>query len=80
MKQLLQDALDCVTTDVTRSAIRQTTSKLRAAIDAPEQKPYGWMMQGRNQVFKGEFAELDAKSEAKRRGGTCYAYPIYTKP
>jgi len=43
-------------------------------------EPYGWMMQGSNQVFKGEFAELDAKSEAKRCGGTCYAYPIYLNP
>jgi len=50
---------------------------------APAQQvavPHGWMMQGSNQVFKGEFAELDAKSEAKRCGGTCYAYPVYLKP
>jgi len=48
--------------------------------DSHHQKPHGWMMQGSNQVFKGEFAELDSKAEAKRCGGTCYAYPIYTKP
>jgi len=48
--------------------------------DSHNKEHHGWMMQGSNQVFKGEFAELDSKAEAKRCGGTCYAYPIYLKP
>ena len=31
-------------------------------------------------MIRGEFAELDAKSKAKRIGGTCVAYPLYTAP
>jgi hypothetical protein len=29
-------------------------------------------------MWRGEFAEIDAKAEAKRIGGTCVAYPLYT--
>jgi hypothetical protein len=31
-------------------------------------------------MFRGEFAELDAKAKARRIGGTCVAYPLYTTP
>jgi glycosyltransferase involved in cell wall biosynthesis len=31
-------------------------------------------------MWRGEFAELDAKAEAKRIGGTCVAYALYTTP
>jgi hypothetical protein len=39
--------------------------------------PYGWMVNGSHQVFFGEHAEMDAKREAVRIGGTCKAFPIY---
>lgn len=42
--------------------------------------PYGWQVQGLRDTFKGEFAETDAKAEAKRVGGTAYAFPIYIDP
>jgi len=64
--------------------VDEANARLKAAakqtFDSHHQEPHGWMMQGSNQVFKGEHAELDSKAEAKRCGGTCYAYPIYTKP
>ena len=46
----------------------------------PEQEPVAWAVQGITQMIRGEFAELDAKSKAKRIGGTCVAYPLYTAP
>jgi hypothetical protein len=39
--------------------------------------PYGWMIEGSHQVFFGEHAEIDAKREATRIGGTCKAFQIY---
>jgi len=50
------------------------------ASDAQEIAPHGWMIEGSSQVLRGEHAEFDAKSEAKRCGGTCQAYPVYLKP
>jgi len=47
--------------------------------DAHHQEPHGWMIQGSSSVARGDFAEEDAIAEAKRIGGTCYAYPIYLK-
>ena len=38
---------------------------------------YGWMIEGASSVLRGEFAELDAKAEAKRIGGTCKAFAVY---
>ena len=46
----------------------------------PEQEPVAWAVQGVTQMIRGEFAELDAKSKARRIGGTCVAYPLYTTP
>lgn len=42
--------------------------------------PHGWMIEGCSRVWKGEHAEIDATAEAKRCGGTCKAYPVYTAP
>lgn len=43
-------------------------------------EPYGWKVYGVNSLFMGEFAEADAKAEAKRIGGTCITFPLYTSP
>ena len=43
------------------------------------QEPFGWMVKGSSLVFISIYAELDAKAEAKRIGGTCCAFPIYLK-
>ena len=44
----------------------------------PEAKPVAWAVQACSKMWRGEFAEIDAKAEAKRIGGTCVAYPLYT--
>ncbi len=50
-------------------------------IDAqPAQEPVAWAVQGCSKMWRGEFAEIDAKAEAKRIGGTCVAYALYTAP
>ena len=38
----------------------------------------GWAVQGCSKMWRGEFAEIDAKAEAKRIGGTCVAFALYT--
>jgi hypothetical protein len=40
----------------------------------------GWAVQGCSKMWRNEFAEIDAKAEAKRIGGTCVAYALYTSP
>jgi hypothetical protein len=42
----------------------------------PEQGPVAWAVQGCSKMWRDEFAEIDAK----RIGGTCVAYALYTTP
>ena len=54
-----------------------------AACDAraqPAQEPVAWAVQGCSKMWRGEFAEIDAKAEAKRIGGTCVAYALHAAP
>jgi hypothetical protein len=46
----------------------------------PQQEPVAWAVQGCSKMWRDEFAEIDAKAEAKRIGGTCVAYALYTTP
>ena len=50
----------------------------RAEQPSQQQEPYGWKVYGVSTLFTGKFAEDDAKAEAKRIGGTCIAFPLYT--
>ena len=43
-------------------------------------EPVAWAIQACSKMWRGEFAEIDAKAEAKRIGGTCVAYALYTSP
>ena len=52
--------------------------RLKKALAQPEQEPVAWAVQACSKMWRGEFAEIDAKAEAKRIGGTCVAYPLYT--
>lgn len=52
---------------------------LREVLKYPQQEPVGWMIEGSSSVLKGPYAELDAKAEAARCGGTCFAFPIYLR-
>ena len=51
-------------------------AKWQAAQQQAEQ--IGWAVQGCSKMWRGEFAEIDAKAEAKRIGGTCVAFALYT--
>jgi hypothetical protein len=53
---------------------------IKAALAQPAQEPVAWAVQGCSKMWRGEFAEIDAKAEAKRIGGTCVAYALYTAP
>ena len=46
----------------------------------PQQQaePVAWAVQACSKMWRGEFAEIDAKAEAKRIGGTCVAFALYT--
>lgn len=48
-----------------------------AAVPRPE--PYCWKVDGVREPFFGEYAEIEAKHEAKRIGGTCKAFPLYAE-
>lgn len=62
-------------------AIAQTldyvVEALRKELEKPQAAPYAWAIQGTSKMWRGEFAELDAKAEAKRCGGTCRSFPLY---
>ena len=54
--------------------------RLQKALAQPEQETVAWAVQACSKMWRGEFAEIDAKAEAKRIGGTCVAYALYTSP
>jgi len=60
---------------------KQAQSSVDKAVNRmapPAQEPVAWAVQGCSKMWRGEFAEIDAKAEAKRIGGTCVAYALYT--
>lgn len=68
-------------TPMAEEAWNKAITSLRKAIAQAEQaQPYGWKVYGVNALFVGEYAEQYAKAEAKRIGGTCIAFPLYTAP
>ena len=52
---------------------------LRTALEQ-QAEPVAWAVQACSKMWRGEFAEIDAKAEAKRIGGTCVAFALYTEP
>ena len=44
-----------------------------------DEPPYAWAIDACSKMWIGEYAELDAKAEAKRCGGTCKAFPLFRK-
>ena len=63
----------------------QATAKLTAALAVPDEpaapkplKLYGWQVAGTRDLHTGDFAETNAKAEAKHIGG--HAFPLYTAP
>lgn len=49
-----------------------------SATPEPVGEPWGWAVN--STLFRGEFAEADAKAEAKRCGGTTRAVALYDRP
>lgn len=43
-------------------------------------EPYGWAVTGCSKIRRGEFAEFDAKGEARRIGGTARAIALFEGP
>jgi hypothetical protein len=43
-------------------------------------EPYCWKVTDVVNLYMGEHAEEFAKAQAKRIGGTCTAFPLYTRP
>jgi hypothetical protein len=56
------------------------TVQEREDLAQPAQEPVAWAVQGCSKMWREEFAEIDAKAEAKRIGGTCVAYALYISP
>ena len=73
---------DMVVVSLVREGINKHKARELADHFAAQQQaePFAWAVQGITQMLRGEFAELDAKSKARRIGGTCVAYPLYTTP
>jgi len=73
----LKDTTDNL--DEMYNSLSRDYAELKAELAALEsQEPCAWAIQGSSFVYKGEHAKVDAKAEAKRVGGTCRAYPLYT--
>jgi hypothetical protein len=64
----------------TINKIEPAITTIKEALAQPAQEPVAWAVQGCAKMWRGEFAEIDAKAEAKRIGGTCVAYALYTTP
>ena len=64
--------------DPYRADIGQAVSMLEA--DAQQATPYGWMVSGVPTVMSDSLAQEIQEQEAKRIGGTCKAFPVYTSP
>ena len=60
----------------------QSITAIEEALAQPsnsvEQEPWCWRIDASNYSYFGETAELEARHEAKRIGGTCKAFPLYT--
>ena len=60
------------------SALKDIKEALAQPSDSVEQEPWCWRIDASNYSYFGETAELEARHEAKRIGGTCKAFPLYT--
>lgn len=61
------------------SMIDEAIAAIEADLAQPV-KPFAWATSQSSRMWKGEFAEPDAKQEARLCGGDCRAYPLYTAP
>ncbi len=60
----------------TADQMRAYAAEVLAAKAHPKPKPYAWAVTGLSRPFFGEFAEDDARAEARRCGGTSTAFAL----
>lgn len=82
LQQAAQQALEALIDAANVLSAPMFADAVAALSKALEQQaePVAWAVQACSKMWRGEFAEIDARAEAKRIGGTCVAYPLYTAP
>lgn len=75
--EALQMCLEYIETD--KHERKYVRHAIKSALEQQAEQ-IGWAVQGCSKMWRGEFAEIDAKAEAKRIGGTCVAFALYTEP
>ena len=82
LQQAAQQALEALIDAANVLSAPMFADAVAALSKALEQQaePVAWAVQACSKMWRGEFAEIDAKAEAKRIGGTCVAYALYTSP
>jgi len=75
--EALQMCLEYIETD--KHERKYVRHAIKAALEQQAEQ-IGWAVQGCSKMWRGELAEIDAKAEAKRIGGTCVAFALYTEP
>ena len=58
-------------------ALEDYCNLLEESTKSAEYVQVAWAVSGCSKMWIGEYAELDAKAEARRILGTCVAYPLY---
>lgn len=61
-------------------AARAALAKQPAPAAPVAQEPVAWWVPPMTRPYWGKYAEIDAKDEAARSGGTARAIPLYTAP
>ena len=78
MNYVSNDGIHNPTTFIEMNPRYALVCPLYTAPPQQQAEPVAWAVQACSKMWRGEFAEIDAKAEAKRIGGTCVAYPLYT--
>ena len=81
LAQPAQEPVECLDCGSNNVGFPATYDSLVNSVKAqPAQEPVAWAVQGCSKMWREEFAEIDAKAEAKRIGGTCVAYALHAAP
>ena len=61
-------------------AVAQHAREREGQAMAYEREPYGWTVTGSSQIWRGLYAEHEARTEARHIGGDCVAFALYHTP